>query len=89
MSSGVVYWESGVSKDSIDDASWVSWVTKESIDCLKVHFQESSGVVGLSSRVEAKDYGPKNQVLDGLVSWLTRNPILGTLLVPKFYLLKS
>ena len=50
MSSRVVSWESGVTKDSIDVTSWVSWVTKES----KVHFQESSGLVGLSSRLEAK-----------------------------------
>ena len=52
MSSGVVSWESGVTKDSIDVASWVLWVTKESSNCLKVNFQESSGLVGLSSRLE-------------------------------------
>ena len=59
MSSGVVSWESGVTKDSIDVASWVLWVTKESSNCLKVNFQESRGIVGLSSRLEAASYGPK------------------------------
>ena len=59
MSSGVVYWESGVTKDSIDVASWVLWVTKESSNCLIVSFLESSGLVGLSSRLEVKCYGPK------------------------------
>ncbi len=33
--------------------------------CLKVHFKESSGLVGLSSRVEAKGYGPKIKFWNG------------------------
>ena len=41
----------GVTRESIDVASWVSWVTKESSNCLMVYFLESSGLVGLSSRL--------------------------------------
>ena len=51
MPSGVVKWNSGITEDSIDVASWVSCVTKESSNCLMVSFLESSGLVGLSSRL--------------------------------------
>ena len=51
LSSALVGWSSGVTRESIDVALWVSWVTKESSNCLMVSFLESSGLVGLSSRL--------------------------------------
>ena len=44
--------------------------------CLKVHFQESSGLVGLSSRVDAKGYGPKIKFWNGWYAGLPKIPSL-------------
>ena len=44
-------WMAGSLGSQLNVASWVSWVTKESSNCLMVSFLESSGLVGLSSRL--------------------------------------